>query len=216
VAEPRALIIDWGGVLTTSLRDTMTAWCEADDLDYRAFRGSLKDWLVDDAGDEVADNPIHALERGEVATADFERDLAARLQTRSGGQVEAAGLLDRMFSGFIAVPQVVAALRRVKAAGIATALLSNSWGNEYPREGWEEMFDVVVISGEVNMRKPEPRIYQHTVDLLGLEPRQCVFVDDLRPNIAAAEALGMTGILHVTPAETIASLEQLFGLSLDV
>jgi putative hydrolase of the HAD superfamily len=214
VAEPRALIVDWGGVLTSSLRDTMTAWCEADGLDYGQVRGSLKDWAVDASGAELAGNPIHALERGEVTTADFEREMAVRLRRTDGLPVDAAGLLERMFRGFTPVPSIAEAMRRVKSAGFATALLSNSWGNEYPREGWTDMFDVVVISGEVGMRKPEPRIFTHTVDLLGVEARQCVFVDDLRPNVAAAEALGMTGIVHEDPERTLIELEALFGLAL--
>jgi putative hydrolase of the HAD superfamily len=210
----RGLIVDWGGVLTSPLEDTMSAWCDGDGLDYEDFRRVLRDWLGESFGDDAAVNPVHALERGEIEVPDFERELAARLRTVDGGSVEAAGLLTRMFAGFEAATPVATAVRRAKAAGLATALLSNSWGNEYPREGWDEMFDVVVISGEVNMRKPEPRIYQHTADRLGLAPAQCVFVDDLRPNIAAAVGVGMVGVHHITPGQTVDELEALFGLPL--
>jgi putative hydrolase of the HAD superfamily len=76
------------------------------------------------------------------------------------------------------------------------------------------MFDVVVISGEVGMRKPEERIFRHATGLLGLDPDECVFVDDIQVNVAAAEAVGMTAILHTDPAATLTRLGGLLGLPL--
>jgi len=72
------------------------------------------------------------------------------------------------------------------------------------------MFDVVVISGEVGMRKPEPGIYMHTASLLGVEPSECVFVDDLAHNIAAAVEVGMVGVHHTAYDATLMELEALF------
>jgi putative hydrolase of the HAD superfamily len=103
---------------------------------------------------------------------------------------------------------------RARRAGLRTGLLSNSWGNEYPREGWDEMFDAIVISGEVGMRKPEPAIFAHALDLLGVEAGQTVFVDDLRVNVTAASELGFVGVHHVTYAQTAVELEALFGVPL--
>jgi epoxide hydrolase-like predicted phosphatase len=214
VADLRGLVVDWGGVLTTSLQDTMTSWCEADGLDYASFRTAMKDWLGASYDEDAVVNPIHALERGEIQAPDFERELAARLLTTDGERVEAAGLLARMFAGFEMAPSIANALRLAKASGLSTALLSNSWGNEYPREGWDQMFDVVIISGEVNLRKPEPEIYQLTLDRLGLAATQCVFVDDLRPNVRAAVDLGMVGVHHVEPEQTLDELEALFNVAL--
>ena len=91
--------------------------------------------------------------------------------------------------------------------------MSNSWGNDYPRDGWDDMFDGVVISGEVGMRKPEPRIFEHALGLIGLPPQQCVFIDDIDANVVAARALGISGIHHVAVQETLAELERLFDLS---
>jgi HAD superfamily hydrolase (TIGR01509 family) len=105
-------------------------------------------------------------------------------------------------------------VRRARRAGLRTGLLSNSWGNDYPRDGWDEMFDVVVISGEVGMRKPEPAIFAHTLELLGLRPEETVFVDDLRHNIDAAVAVGMVGVHHRTYDQTLLELEALFGMPL--
>jgi epoxide hydrolase-like predicted phosphatase len=216
VADLRALIVDWGGVLTSPLQDSMTSWCDADGIDYMAFRAVMKEWLGTSYDDDAAVNPIHALERGEMEVPDFERELAARLRTHDGRPVEVVGLLTRMFAGFEPLPAMIEAVRHAKRVGIATALLSNSWGNDYPREGWEEMFDVVVISGEVNMRKPEPEIFRLTARELGLDPSQCVFVDDLMPNIRGAAAVGMVGVHHVTAQQTLGELEALFGVPMRV
>jgi len=71
-----------------------------------------------------------------------------------------------------------------------------------------------VISGEVGMRKPEERIFLHAAGLLGLDPAECVFIDDIQVNVTAAEAIGMTAILHHDPAATLTRLGELLGLAL--
>src|SRR6516165_2372108 len=107
------------------------------------------------------------------------------------------------------------AVRTIRSAGLRTGLLSNSWGMaDYPRHLFPGMFDVVVISAEVGMRKPEERIFLHATGLLGLDPAECVFVDDIQVNVAAAEAVGMTAILHTEPAATLTRLGGLLGLPL--
>lgn len=209
--ELRGLIVDWGGVLTSALQGCMQAWCESDGIDYGRFRAVMREWLADHAEEG---NPAHGLERGELPAPDFEQELAARLTTRDGRPVPAEGLLQRMFSRFDQDHGMVGAVRRVKLAGFRTALCSNSWGNEYPRQGWDELFDAVVISGEVGMRKPEERIYRHTAELLRLTPDECVFVDDLPTHVRAAVGVGMVGVRHVTTEQTIIELETLFGVPL--
>jgi epoxide hydrolase-like predicted phosphatase len=214
VTELRALVVDFGGVLTTPLQDSMQAWCEDDEIDVALFRRVMREWLGTSYGDEAESNPVHALERGEMAIPDFERELARRLHTHDGRQVDPDGLLARMFAGFRHEHSMFDAVVRAHEHGIRTALLSNSWGNDYPREQWGDAFDAVVISGEVGMRKPEPAIYLHTARLLGLEPAACVFVDDLPPNVRGAVDVGMVGVRHVTAEQTIGELEALFGLTL--
>jgi putative hydrolase of the HAD superfamily len=215
VAEPIALVVDYGGVLTAPLADAMAQWCAADGIDVAQFRGVMKEWLGPQYDATDTGNPLHALERGELAASEFEAELAARLRGVDGGAVVAAGLLTRMFAGFDAgqVPMLTA-LRRARSAGVPTALLSNSWGLDYPREGWDELFDAVVISGEVGLRKPEPEIYALTARRLGVEPGECVFVDDLSPNVRGAEAAGMVAVHHVDAERTVGKLEALFGLAL--
>ena len=120
-----------------------------------------------------------------------------------------------MFSGSAYCDPMHAVFPVVREAGLRTGLLSNSWGvADYPRDLFPGLFDVVVISGEVGMRKPEERIFRHTAGLLGLTPQECVFIDDLEVNVTAAEAVGMTAVLHDDPAVTIARLSDILGLPL--
>jgi epoxide hydrolase-like predicted phosphatase len=209
-----ALVVDYGGVLTNSLAESMGAWLAADGIDGDAFAHAMATLLGPQAEHEAAVNPIHALERGEIEIPHFEERLAEHLVSTSGDPVRPEGLLTRMFAGFERAEEMIGVVRRVKAAGRKTALLSNSWGLDYPREGWDELFDVTVISGEVGMRKPEPRIYELCATRLGLPPQACVFVDDLAPNVKGAVAVGMVGVLHRTYDETVAELEALLEITL--
>jgi putative hydrolase of the HAD superfamily len=210
VSELRGLIVDFYGVLTDGIDTAMRAWSDLDDIDYAHFQEVMAEWFGDFGGFEARYNPVHALERGELEVPDFERELALRLTGRDGHPPAAEGLVERMFSRFAHAHDMAGLVRRAKVSGISTALLSNSWGDQYLREGWRDMFDVVVISGEVGMRKPEPRIFTHTVTELGLPPESCVFVDDHVANIHAAASLGVVGVWHRTYEQTAAELEVLF------
>lgn len=189
----------------------MRAWSDLDDIDYTHFQDAMSLWFGDFGGFEARFNPVHALERGELEVPDFEVELARLLTRRDGNPLPAVGLVERMFGRFAHAADMSGLVRRAKAAGIRTALLSNSWGDQYLRDGWQDMFDVVVISGEVGMRKPEPAIFEHTLSELGLPASVCVFVDDHPANIGAAVALGLVGVLHQEYEQTAAELELLFG-----
>jgi HAD superfamily hydrolase (TIGR01509 family) len=209
-SDLRGLVVDWGGVLTGDLRAAVQAWAEADGVDLEAYVSIMRDWFGEPVGAEARLNPIHALERGEMTVPDFESRLAVALTERTGTEYEPQGLLTRMFERFEHAHDMSGLVRRARGAGLRTALLSNSWGNDYPRDGWDEMFDAIVISGEVGMRKPEPRIYEHTLGLLGLPAGACVFVDDMPHNVAAAVEVGMVGVLHTSYDATLLELEALF------
>ncbi len=214
--EPRlrALLVDWGGVLTEPLQTAIAAWAKADGVPVDDYVAVIREWLGVAQGELVRDNPVAALERGEIEVPHFEDELAARLSERTGRPVQARGLLSRMFAEFTHAPAMSSLVLRVKRAGFLTGLLSNSWGNEYPREGWDEMFDAIVISGEVGMRKPEPEIFAHTLELLGVRADETVFVDDLLPNVEAARALGLVAVHHASYDETVGELERLLGVPL--
>jgi putative hydrolase of the HAD superfamily len=202
-----ALIVDYGGVLTTPVSDTVGTWLRAEGLDPRLFSVLMREWLSDD----VATSPAHDLETGRLPLAEFEVVLARRLRRADGTMPEPEGLLARMFGGFRAAPGMYDVLRRARGHGLRTALLSNSWGADYDRDGWGDLFDAVVISGEVGLRKPDADIYLLTASRLGLRPEQCVFVDDLAVNVRGATRAGMAAVHHTALDATVAELATLFG-----
>ena len=211
-AKFRGVITDWGGVLTTPILTTVRAWIQADGIDWNSYRTVMRAWVTDAYGPGSIRNPVHALERGEYTGPEFEQILAARLSRIDGEAVTADGLLQRMFAASARVPVMYDLIRTLRTAGLRTALLSNSWGcDEYPRADFPGLFDAVVISGECGMRKPEEAIFLHTAKGLGLEPRECVFIDDIEANVAAAVACGMAGVHHTDAAQTAAALQDLLG-----
>jgi putative hydrolase of the HAD superfamily len=121
-----------------------------------------------------------------------------------------------LFGGVGPDERMVEAVRRARAGGVSTGLISNSWGEglSYDTSMLEELFDGIVISGDVGMHKPEPEIFVLGAERIGVPPAECVFVDDLRENCAGAEAVGMTTILHRGADSTLPRLEELLGMPL--
>jgi len=196
----RGLLVDWGGVLTSDVFASFSAFCELEGLEpdaiARAFRSDVecRDMLI-------------AFETGALPEEEFEVQLAPRLG------VTAPGLIDRLFAGSAPDEAMIEVVRRARSGGIRTGLVSNSWGTRrYPRELLGELFDGVVISAEVGMRKPSPEIYALGAERIGLEPQVCVFVDDLPFNLDPAAELGMATVHHVSSEQTIPELERLLSL----
>ena len=189
----RGLVVDWGGVLTNSIRTTVKSWVEAEDISWDSYVACMRPWLTEAyGGPEAVGNPVHALERGECTVPEFEQ----------------------LFAASETVPAMYDLLRAARATGIRTCLLSNSWGADwYDRTDFPALFDGVVISCEVGMRKPEPEIFRHAAELIGLPPAACVFVDDVEANIVAAQACGMTGVHHEDPVVTTERVATLLGIS---
>jgi len=200
--------------MTNPIAETVNAWLQADGIDRESYRTVMRRWVAQayDSGSEV--NPIHALERGEAPLTHFETALASELRLLDGGPVPVTGLLERMFAGSRMDESMLELFRRLHASGVPTGLLSNSWGGGYPHDLFPDMFDAVVISAEVGMRKPEPRIFVHAAELLGLPPAECVFIDDIEQNIAAAEELGFAGVLHTDTTSTTQRVSELLGIDL--
>jgi putative hydrolase of the HAD superfamily len=210
VPDLTALVVDFGGVLTTSMRDSFTAFMQAEDVDGEHLHAVL----FADYGEGTL---VHGVETGAVTMEEFERELAAKLRTTSGDPVAAAGLVSRMFAGATADTRMLNAVRKARESGLRTALLSNSWGNRdsYAFDHFDTLFDAVVISGEVGIRKPDPAIYAVATRELGVRPGECVFVDDIAANVRGAVAAGMVGVHHTDTATTLSELETLFGIALD-
>ena len=200
--EHSGLLVDFGGVLTTSVWDSFADFCRekglAEDAVLRMFRE-----------DPAALADLRQLETGRIEEEEFERRFAERL-----GLEDTTDLIDSMLRGMRPSEPMVAAVRAARASGVHTGLVSNSWStSHYDRAMLAELFDAAVISAEVGLHKPQPEIYLLASQRLGVEPERCVFVDDLRENCAGAEAVGMTAILHRDVAATVARLEELLGFT---
>jgi putative hydrolase of the HAD superfamily len=199
----KGLLVDYGGVLTTNVFDSFRDFCEAEGLDREAIRRLFRD-------DPRAIPLVRRLETGELSEDAFGERFGELLQID-----ERAGLVDRMFGGVRPDEEMLSALRRARAAGVRTGLVSNSMGaGRYDRSTFAELFDGVVISGEVGLHKPQAEIFLLGAERAGVEPEQCVFVDDLRENCEGAEAVGMTAVLHRGAERTVPELERLLGVDL--
>jgi len=198
----RGLLVDWGGVMTTDLFASFRAFCEQAGLEPDAVRRRFRD-------DRESRDLLIRLETGKLSEEEFEPMFAAKLG------IDGVGLIDSLFAGSRVDDRMVHAVATAREAGIHTGLISNSWGTRrYDRELLARLFEGIVISGEVGIRKPAPEIYKLGADSIGLAPSDCVFVDDLPFNLEPAAELGMATVHHVGPDQTIPQLEKLLGVKL--
>ena len=186
-----ALLIDWGGVLTTSMLASFEAFGAREGCDPRtAFRD-----------DPEARGALIDLESGRIDIEGFERRLAPALG------VPADGLARRLTAEVRPDEEMRAAVKAFHDAGIRTALVSNSWrADDYDLD---DHFDAIVLSQDLGIRKPDPEMYLVAARRLDVTPERCVFVDDLGGNLKPAKALGMTTIRHVAAATTLPDLKRL-------
>jgi epoxide hydrolase-like predicted phosphatase len=190
--EPCGLFLDYGGVLTSPVGASFADFERSIGVPVgRSFELLLQ--ASRDAGDG---GMIGALERGEMSADAFDARLSDLLNA-DGYDVPGSGLLSQLFAGMQPAGGLWDIARQVRRHGLPLGLLSNSWGTHiYPREQLEEHFDVLVISAEVGLRKPDPAIYRLACDRLGLAPERCAFVDDLPHNVEVAREVGMFGVHH--------------------
>ena len=201
----KGLLVDFGGVLTTNVFDSFRRFCEDEGLDPAAIKRLF-------AEDPQALACVRGLERGALTEEDFAERFGELLELEPERR---AGLVEGMFGHIEPDEEMVDAVRRARAQGIRTGLISNSMGaGRYNRSTFPELFDGVVISGDEGMHKPEPAIYELGCERVGLAPEECVFVDDLRENCEGAETVGMTAVLHRGAERTLPRLEELLGVEL--
>jgi putative hydrolase of the HAD superfamily len=200
-----AVLFDFSGVLTTSPWPALSA----------SARGDLE--LLVGPYHEDTDHPWHCLERGEITIGQWMIDVKA-LADAAGTELD-FGPMEALLDNLAVHDQVVAHVRELKADGFATALVTNN-----VREGsdrWramipvDELFDVVVDSSAVGMRKPDQAIYRHALELLGsVTPAEAVFLDDIESNLVGARAAGLHGILVGDPPDpALVELDLLLGRS---
>ncbi|UTI64172.1 HAD family phosphatase [Paraconexibacter antarcticus] len=203
MSERRGLLMDWGGVLTTDVFASFAAFCEAEGLRPDSVRHAF---MKDPRAREL----LAEFESGRLPDAEFETRFGAVLEVP-----EPTGLIGRLFGGLAGNTELIDAVAAFRGAGVRTGLLSNSWGTStYPLDELHRLFDVLVISGEHGIRKPEPGIYALAVERMGMAPEELVFVDDLPGNLKPARALGIHTILHRDNATTLAELEAILGPAL--
>lgn len=203
-ATGRGLILDFGGVVTTDFYGALRGFCRREHLPDDAVLHALR---------ETAEGrqALAQAECGQIRQQDFETVLAGLLG------VDAEGLFGRVLADLRPCPRVLVLVAQARAAGVAAAVLSNSWGagkvDPYAGYDLSDRFDAVVISDRVGMRKPDPAIYQLTIRQLGIPAAGCVFVDDTAHNLPAAAALGMTTV-HFTDVDAgVAEIRHLLDLS---
>jgi putative hydrolase of the HAD superfamily len=199
----KGLLVDFGGVLTTSVWDSFDAFCRAERIEPGTLRRLFRE-------DPRALELLRDLETGSLTEEDFAERFAPLL-----GIEEHHGLVDRLFAGMDPDEAMLAAVRNAHEAGVRTGLISNSWGRgRYDRDAFPLLFDGVVISGEVGLHKPQPEIFRLAAERVALPPARCVLVDDLEENCAGAEAVGMTAVLHRGAERTLPELERLLRVRL--
>jgi epoxide hydrolase-like predicted phosphatase len=191
--RPRALITDFGGVLSTPLLHGFAAFQDHAGVPLEALGRAIATLTARDGA-----NPVHELELGRMTEPEFLRRVGAALEADLGHPVAMHEFTERYWAALGVEQTMVDLVRDARAAGFATALLTNNVREWEPR--WramlpvDELFDVVVDSAFVGLRKPDPAIYRLTCERLGVAPEACVFVDDLAANVAAAAALGMIAV----------------------
>jgi putative hydrolase of the HAD superfamily len=208
-----AVVFDLGGVVMPSPIDTFRA--------YEA-RAGLPHRFISEVVLSGDDNAWSRLERGELTMDQFADEFEAEC-AMAGGTVVVADLFAEIGAGGGPRPEMLGAIRRIRAEGLKTAALTNNWrphedapgiGDHTPELA--DVFDVIIESAVVGLRKPDPRIYELTCARLEVAPEQAVFLDDLGTNLKSARALGMTTIKVDDPAVALAELEGVLGFRLAI
>ncbi|HEV2874768.1 MAG TPA: HAD family phosphatase [Thermoleophilaceae bacterium] len=205
----RAVISDFGGVLTTPLSAGFLAYQQEAGVSLEELgRGMQR------ATEELGEHPLFALERGEISEAEFAR----RLEEQLDAGFDLARLRHLYFERIEPNPPMIRYLAELRGRGLRTALLTNNvreweplWRAKLPE--LDEIFELVVDSAFVGMRKPERRIYELTLDRLGggLRAEECLFLDDLEVNCEGARAFGMTAVRFDDAEQAIAEVESALG-----
>jgi putative hydrolase of the HAD superfamily len=201
------LICDFGGVLTTPLQAGFLAYQEESGVSLEELGKAMGR-----AAEEHGDHPLFQLERGEIAEAEFR----ARIERYLEDGFDLTRLRTLYFERLDPNEEMIGFVRALRGRGVRAALLTTNvrewephWRAKLPEV--DELFEVIVDSAFVGLRKPDPAIYSLTLERLGgVPPERCVFVDDLDVNCEAARELGMAAVRFETAAQAIPEIEQAF------
>ena len=205
----KAIISDFGGVLTTPLLGSFMAL--QDEIGIES--GRLVQ-AVQRIAEREGEHPLFELERGRISEADFLSALSRELEPELGHRPHLHRFSEIYFDALELNEPMIGVMRDAKARGFRMALLTNNireweslWRAMLPVD---EIFDIVVDSAFVGLRKPEPGIYELTVERLGdgIVPPDCLFVDDVEVNVEAARRLGMSAVHFRSSEQAIAEVER--------
>jgi putative hydrolase of the HAD superfamily len=206
-----AVLWDFGGVFTPSPFVATRAYA-----DTLGVTNEVLISIVFGPYDDDTDHPWHRLERGEGTLADAMAHAVADATAR-GLTFEPQAFFASMRDDGIDRSVMVTKVRELKAAGVRHAIITNN-AREFS-EAWkrllpaDDLFDVIVDSCQVGMRKPNPSIYRYALAQLGgIAPERAVFLDDFAPNVAAARALGIHGVVVDHPDQALAELDTILGI----
>jgi putative hydrolase of the HAD superfamily len=189
----RAIVSDFIGVLTTPIAGVFTQFQDEVGLSPGALREALER-----ATRRTGVNPLFELECGRMSEPDFIEVLERELEGQLGRHVSMREFTDHYWAGLAHNEELVSFLRAARVAGYRLALLTNNvveWEPRWrPKWPIDELFETVVDSGFVGMRKPDPAIFALTLERLGLPAGACVFIDDLEPNVLAAREVGLHAV----------------------
>lgn len=205
-----AVVFDFGGVLITPITDKLDVLADR----HGVATVDLLEVLLGPPHTSTVDHPWHRAERGDVAIADLQA-LVTPIAAAAGIDLDGDEIDILLEPVYRYHQDVLGRIRELRAAGYRTALLTNSVREYRARLEAEldlaSLFDLVVDSSEVGMRKPEPAIYQHVTERLGVDPDRVVYLDDFAHNLGPAESTGWT-VIHVTgPDQLLADLDRLLG-----
>src|SRR5436190_2982591 len=177
----RVLLVDYGGVLTTSVTTSFAAFCLATGVKPEALKALLADAYADGSRGlpsqhSLADLVV-AVETGAISGEEFDRQLAPALSEGLETVIDHTGLTARLFAEISPDDAMIDAVRTARGHGVRTGLISNTWGATVQPIDQAGLFDVRILSGEVRLRKPQPEIYRLAADRLGVPADACVFVD---------------------------------------
>jgi putative hydrolase of the HAD superfamily len=205
VSRIEALVSDFGGVLTTPLVESFAALQGDSGVDLEAVGMAMARVAAEDGA-----NPLFELETGRMTEQDFLGRLGRALSENLGREVELHGFGERYFANLHPNEELIAYFGSLRERGLRLALLTNNvreweplWRAKLPVD---ELFELVVDSAFVGMRKPDPEIYSLTLERLALPAEACLFLDDIDVNVTTARELGMTGIHFVDTAQSIADI----------
>ena len=189
----KAVISDFGGVLTTPLIQSFVAFQDQTGIAMEMLGSAMQRMAERDGS-----HPLFELEKGELTEALFLERIADELEPELGHRPEMHRFSEIYFEALKPNPPMIDLMRDLKGRGLQMALLTNNvreweplWRSMVPID---ELFEVVVDSAFVGCRKPDPEIYEITLERIGLAGDQCLFVDDVEVNCEAARELGMTAV----------------------